>query len=308
MSAPHIALALIVVVIWGANFVVMKIGLGVLPPLFFSFLRFTFSALPLVLFVKRPAVPWRLLWSYALTQFALQYAFLLVGMKLGLSPGLSSVVIQLQPFFTMALAIPMLGESPRRGQLAGALVAFAGMVVVAVNVDSRATFIGFLMVAAAALCWGFGNIFTKRIAVVARDGAVRIDALQIVAWGSLLATGPLLAVSLVVEGPTQIADALHRVTPTIVAAVLVNAYAANVFGFSAWSILMRHYPTSTVATFALLVPVVGLASAALFDGEAPHAWTLLAGGLVLAGLAINQWSTRRAARREPVASVSGNGR
>jgi len=308
MSPRHIALALVVVLIWGANFVVMKIGLEVLPPLFFSFLRFAFSALPLVLFVRRPAVPWRLLWCYALAQFSLQYAFLLVGMKLGLSPGLSSVVIQLQPFFTMGLAIPMLGESPRKAQLAGALVAFAGMIVVAINVDSRATFIGFLMVATAALCWGFGNIFTKRIALAAHASAVRIDALQIVAWGSLLATGPLLALSLVIEGPAQIADAVTRLTPRVVFAVLVNAYAANVFGFSAWSVLMRHYSTSTVSTFALLVPVVGLASAALFDGEAPHAWTLLAGALVLAGLAINQWSTRRRTPPRPVVSMSKNGR
>ena len=307
MSLPHGALALLVVVIWGANFVVMKIGLGVLPPLFFSFLRFLCSAVPLVLFLKRPAVPWRLLWSYALAQFSFQYAFLLVGMKLGLSPGLSSVVIQLQPFFTMALAIPMLGEAPRRAQIAGALVAFAGMVVVALNVDSRATFIGFLMVATAALCWGFGNIFTKRIAVVARDGGVRIDPLQIVAWGSLLAAGPLLVASLVLEGPATIVASLNRVTPTIVAAVLVNAYAANVFGFGAWSLLMRHYAASTVSTFALLVPIVGLASAALFDGEAPHAWTLLAGALVVSGLAINQWATRRALPR-PHASTSENSR
>lgn len=297
MAAAHVALALCVVLIWGGNFVVMKIGLGVLPPLFFTFLRFALSAFPLVLFVRRPAVPWRLLASYSTAQFAVQYSCLLIGMKLGLSPGLSSVVIQLQPFFTMALAVPMLGERPRREQVAGALVALSGMAVVAAHVETRATWVGFVLVMAAAVSWGFGNIFTKRIANVARDTGVRVDALQVVAWGSLLAMGPLLALSLAVEGPARIADALHRVDARIVAAVLVNAYAANVFGFAAWSILMRHYATATVAAFALLVPVVGLASAALFDGDPLHGWTLAAGALVLAGLALNQWPSLRAQRR-----------
>lgn len=57
MPLSHLLLALAVVFVWGTNFVVIKWGLADLPPLLFATLRFTLSAFPLLLFVKRPAVP-----------------------------------------------------------------------------------------------------------------------------------------------------------------------------------------------------------------------------------------------------------
>ncbi len=293
MKPADIVLTLVVVVIWGANFVVMKLGLEVLPPLLFTFLRFLFAALPLVFFVRRPAVPLRLLAAYGLAQFAIQFALLFGGMKLGMPAGLSSLVIQLQAFFTIGLAALMLDERPRAVQLAGAAIALAGMGLVAIHIESRTTLIGLAMVIAGGVSWAFGNIYTKRIALFAQASEVKVEALQIVAWGSLVAVPPLALMSLIVEGPQVIHHALIAIDWRIAAAVLFNSYMTTIFGFGAWSVLMRRYPTATVAPFTLLVPIVAMGSAAIFLGETMHWWALVAGVLVLAGLAINQFSAMR---------------
>ncbi|WP_151634282.1 EamA family transporter [Noviherbaspirillum aerium] len=288
MKTFDIFLALLVVVIWGFNFVVIKLGLQGLPPILFTALRFLFAALPLVLFIRRPAVSWRLLASYAAFQFAIQFSLLFCGMKLGFPPGLASLVIQLQAFFTIGLAVTVLGERPLKMQLAGAAVAFSGMALVASQLDARATVLGFFLVIAAAFSWGIGNIFTKRMG--------KVDALALVAWGSLLAAPPLLGVSLLVEGPAAMAAAVAQLNWLSAGAVLYQAYPTTVLGFGIWSVLMRRYPTATIAPFTLLVPVIGMFSAALVLGEALQWWKILAGALVICGLALNQFGHRFAAR------------
>ena len=292
MSLPHLAMALAIAIVWGVNFVFMKVALETLPPFFFAFLRFAFAAFPLVFFYRRPAVPWRLIGLYATTQFALQYAFLFVGLKLGMPAGLSSAVIQLQAFFTIGLAIAMLGDVPRRGQLVASALALSGMAIIAWHVDGGATLLGLLLVVLSALAWAFGNIFTKRIALFGESAGRPIDVMALVAWGSLIATPPLLALSLAFEGPSRIGTSLGRLDWRPVGAVLFNAYVVTTFGFGAWSFLIRRYSTAMVAPFALLVPIAGMGSAALLLGEALHGWALAAGALVIAGLAVNQRSGR----------------
>src|SRR5690606_18850780 len=150
----------------------------------FTALRFLFAAFPLVFFVRRPTIPWTLLAGYGLFQFAVQFTLLFSGMKLGLSAGLASLVIQLQAFFTIGLAILLLGERPRAPQWIGALIAPAGMLLVAMHLEGHATVLGFLLVIAGGLSWAMANILTKKM----RD----VRPVPLVVWGSLLATPPLL--------------------------------------------------------------------------------------------------------------------
>lgn len=296
MSVPHVLLALAIALVWGVNFVVMKVGLETLPPFFFAFLRFACAAIPLVFFYRRPAVPWRLMWGYALAQFACQFAFLFMGLELGMPAGLASAVIQLQAFFTIGLAALMLGEMPRRLQLLASAVALSGMAVIAWHIEGRATLVGLALVVCAALSWAFGNIFTKRIALAAQSAGEPVNVLQLVSWASLLAAAPLFMLSLVFEGPAAMRHALVQADWHSAGAVLVNGYLVTTFGFGAWSYLMHRYTTAIVAPFALLIPIVGMASAALLLDETLRGWMVTAGALVIAGLAINQ-SAGRAARR-----------
>ncbi|HZW22227.1 EamA family transporter [Noviherbaspirillum sp.] len=284
MKPSDILLALIVVLIWGFNFVVIKLGLQGLPPILFTALRFACAALPMVFFVRRPAVPFRLLAGYAAFQFALQFTLLFSGMQAGFPPGLASLVVQLQAFFTIGLAVVVLGERPQWSQIAGALIAFGGMGLVAMHLEARATVLGFLMVIAAGFSWGVGNIFTKRIG--------KVDALALVVWGSLLAAPPLLLASLAIEGPAAIVAALQGMSWLSAGAILFQAYPTTILGFGIWAILLRKYPTATVAPFTLLVPVAGMVSAAWVLGEPLQWWKVGAGALVLSGLALNQFGPR----------------
>lgn len=282
MSPADILVALGVVLVWGVNFVVIKLGLRELPPVLFTALRFVFAALPLVFFVKRPNTKWSLVATYGAFQFALVFALLFIGIKLGLPAGLASLVIQLQAFFTIGLAVLMLGERPHPAQIAGALIAFCGMGVVALNLEGQATLAGFVLVVLAGFCWAVANIATKKM------GAV--NALSLVAWGSLIATPPLLLASWFMEGANAWAQAAQHINGMTIFAVLFQAYANTIFGYGIWAVLMRKYAAATVAPFTLLVPVVGLLSAAALLNEGLHWWEAGAGLLVLAGLALNQYA------------------
>ena len=290
MKPLDILLALIVVLIWGFNFVVIQIGLQGLPPLLFSGLRFLFAALPLVFFIKRPPIAWKLLAGYGLFQFTIQFMLLFSGIKLGFPPGLASLVIQLQAFFTIGLAVLLLGERPLVTQLCGALIAFAGMGLVALHLEATATVIGFAMVVGGGFSWAVANILTKRIG--------KVNALALMVWGSLLAAPPLLIGSLLVEGPGAWADAAAHLSWITAGAVLFQSYPNTIFGFGIWAILMRRYPTATIAPFTLLVPVSGMISAALILGEPLQWWKIAAGLLVLFGLALNQFGSRLLAPRK----------
>lgn len=284
MKPADILLALAAVTIWGFNFVVIKIGLQELPPILFTALRFIFAALPLVFFVKRPAAPWRLVAAYAMFQFAFQFTLLFSGMKLGFPPGLASLVIQLQAFFTIGLAVLMLGEKPKPSQLLGAVIALSGMALVAANLDAKPTVIGFVMVVAGGFCWGVANIVTKKIG--------KVNPLSLVVWGALLASPPLLLASLAIEGFPAWQEAAMQLNWRSVGAILFQSYPNTILGFGIWSVLMRRYPAATIAPFTLLVPVTGMASAALLLGEPLQWWKISAGMLVLCGLALNQFGGR----------------
>ena len=284
MRPRHVILALLVVTIWGFNFVVIEIGLQGLPPLVFTSLRLFFAAVPLVFFVSRPATDWRLLVGWGLAQFAVQFALLFVGMKLGMPAGLSSLVIQLQAFFTIGLAWWLMGEHARPMQLLGAGIALAGMGIVAWHLDTPGTLIGLLLVIGAAMSWATANILTKRIGTV--------EPLALVAWGSLVAVPPLLLVSAVVEGPHAMLAAVQEMNLKSWLTVLFQSYPNTLLGFGVWSMLMRRYPAAQVAPFSLLVPVAGMLSAALVLHEALEPWKIAAGALVLGGLALNQFAGR----------------
>jgi O-acetylserine/cysteine efflux transporter len=285
MSITDILIAIAVVGIWGLNFVVIKIGLQDLPPILFTALRFLFAAFPLVFFIKRPAIPWKLLAAYGLFQFALQFTLLFSGMKLGLPPGLASLVIQLQAFFTIGLAVLLLGERPQIAQWLGAIVAFSGMLLVGVHLEGKATVIGFLFVITGGLSWAIANIFTKKIG--------KVNPVALVVWGSLLAVPPLLCASLLIEGPAAWMATAQRTGWVSVGAILFQSYPNTIVGFGIWSMLMRKYPAATIAPFTLLVPVFGMLSAALILDEPLQWWKIVAGLLVLAGLAFNQFGGKR---------------
>ncbi|MFF2187522.1 EamA family transporter [Streptomyces sp. NPDC058155] len=281
MRTAHKVLAVLVAAVWGLNFVIIEVGLDHFPPLLFSALRFLAAALPAVFFVGRPKVAWKWVVGVGLVLGVAKFGLLFVGMDQGMSAGLSSLVLQVQAVFTALFAAIVLGERPGRVRLSGMAVALAGIAVAAVDEGTSGPLAAFALVVAAAACWGASNVLTRK--------ASPPDALNFMVWVSVVPVLPLLALSLLIEGPDADLTALRSLDLTGVGTVFYVAWVTTIFGFGAWGFLLRRYPASSVAPFSLLVPVFGMSSAALLLGEdiTPLRWcaaALLVGGVGLTSL------------------------
>lgn len=287
MPIRHILLALLVVVIWGFNFVVIKLSVEALPPLLAAALRFFCAALPLVFFIKPPKAKWWLVVGYGLSFGFLLYAFLNLSIAWGMSAGLSSLVLQTQAFFTMALAFLLLGERPSRFQIIGALVAIGGIAVIASERLGATALLPLGMNLLAALSWGIANVLTKK--------AGRVDALAFNVWGALVAPIPLLGLSLLIEGPQTILAALSGFGWEDAGLIAFLAYPATLLGGAIWSWLLGRHPATVVAPFTLLVPITGLLSGYLVLGETITGTEIAGGILVILGLVVTLLRKRQAA-------------
>ncbi|MEU7056188.1 EamA family transporter [Streptomyces sp. NPDC046197] len=278
MRPAHLCLAVLVAAVWGVNFTVIEVGLGHFPPLLFSALRFLAAALPAVFLVGRPKVAWRWIVAVGLVLGVAKFGLLFVGMGAGMPAGLSSLVLQIQAVFTTLFAALVLGERPSGVRLLGMGVALAGIGVAAVDEGSAGPLGAFALVVAAAACWGASNVLTRR--------AAPPDALNFMVWVSTVPVLPLLALSLLTEGPTRDLAALRALDWQGAGTVLYVAWITTVFGFGAWGWLLRRHAASTVAPFSLLVPVFGMSSAALFLGESVTALRWCAAALLVGGVAV----------------------
>jgi O-acetylserine/cysteine efflux transporter len=293
MHLRHLLLALGIVLIWGVNFAIIKLGLRQVSPLALGVARFFLAAFPWVFFIRRPKVPLALIAKYGLLIFALQFGFLFTGMKVGMSAGLSSLILQLQVFFTIGLSVLLLGERPTFWQLAGAALAFSGVGIVALHVDGDVTMIGLLLLVAAAAAWGGGNVVSKQI-----SQRVTANVFGLVVWGSLFALPPLLVVALVLE-PEHFISSFTELDWVSAGSIAYIVYLSTLFGFAAWSSLLARYPVSTVAPFTLLVPVFGFLGSAVLLGEPLQDWKFIASSLVIAGLCINLFGPRLLSQSRP---------
>ena len=279
LSLRHALLALAVMAVWGSNFVVIRVGLDHLPPLLFATLRFSLAFLPAALFLKKPDVPWRNLAAYGVLIGAGQFGLLFIAMKGQISPGLASLVVQTQAFFTIGLAMRLTGETVRPFQYAALALAAAGIGVIIWRTDGSATPLGLALVLGAALCWAGGNLVARQTPAV--------NMLSYVVWASLFSIPPLLGLALVFEGWPAIVAGVRKADALTWAAVLWQTVGNTLFGYAVWGWLLSRYPTATVAPMSLLVPVFGMAASAVFLHEALPGWKLATAGLVMAGLALN---------------------
>ncbi|QQR39215.1 EamA family transporter [Devosia rhizoryzae] len=278
MPIRHVLLALLVVAIWGFNFVVIKLSVEALPPILAAALRFAAAALPAALFVRPPKTQWWIVVLYGLSFGFALYAFLNLSIAWGMPAGLSSIVLQTQAFFTMLMAFLILGERPSRFQIMGAAIAFGGIAVIASERIEGAGLLPLSLTIVAAVSWGLANVLTKK--------AGRVNAVSFTVWGALVSPIPLLALSLLVEGPAQVADALANFGWDDAGLIAFLAYPATLLGGGIWAWLLSRHPASTVAPFTLLVPITGLASGYLVLGEMVTLLEVAGAALVIVGLLV----------------------
>lgn len=284
MSASHLAAALLMVTIWGFNFIVIRWGLDDVPPMTLTLLRFALSAFPALLLVPRPRAPLHRVAWYGVFAFTVQFGLLFTGMAVGMPTGLASLVIQVQAFFTIGLVALLTHERAKPAQLAGGLIAAVGLVVVAVHLPPS-TRLGFMLVVAAAASWAIANLIVKRI-----PGD---RPLAVVVWGSAFAALAMLPVAMFVEGPMRMWTAVQSMDAAAWTGLAFQAWPTTLLAFGIWAWLLRKHPAALIAPFTLLVPIVAMALAIWLLGEDVTWWKLVSAAFVLAGLALSVFSSRR---------------
>lgn len=298
MQIKHIILAVIVAAIWGCNFILVKIGVQEMPPLLLCALRFFFASVPAVFFIRRPAAPFKIVALYGLVMFALQFSLIFTSLSVGMTAGMASLIMQTQVFFSIFFAMVFLGERLAGRQILGALVAFAGIFLVAMHLDSNMTLSGFLLVISGAIVWGIGNLITKKIRTV--------NILALIAWGSLTACLPLLFASFLIEGREKIVYSLQHFSWLTVISLTYIVFASTWVGYGLWNSLLNRYPVTTVVPFTLLIPIFGILSSVLILGESIETWKIIASVLVIMGLCINLLGSRFSAKINKVVGSGGS--
>ncbi len=253
MTPIYTALAVLVTFIWGVNFTFIAWGLESFPPLMLTALRFFFTAVPLVFFLKPPTFN-RTLLIYAIGTFVIQYAFIFTAMHLGASPGLTALLLQIQIFITVLLAYFILGEAVSRMQIIGMLVGVLGLSVIALNLGGDMPVAGFVCILIAAVGWSFGNIASKRAAqqktnvpVVSsgifssntkENKASALSALALVAWGGLIACVILIPCSLLFETDAWQLATFNEASMRSWLSLGFIVYISTLVGFGLWSYLL----------------------------------------------------------------------
>lgn len=293
MPISHRLLAMSVAAMWGLNFLAIDASLQQFPPMLLVSLRFAVLAIPALLFVPRPQVPVRWLIGYGVGFGILQFAFLFWGMAIGMPAGLASLVLQASAPFTVLLGAVLLRERLTPLQVTGILVAVGGLTVVGWYRFENAALLPFLLTLAGAFGWALGNICNRQ--------AKTVEPLKLTFWMSVVPPVPMLLVSLVVEGPAEIAASFAGLgTRTGVLALVGLAYTAliaTIAGSGVWSWLMARHPAGIVAPFSLLVPVVGMSAAWLVLGQAVSVTELGGAVLIVGGVLLGSFRGIRVAAR-----------
>jgi len=276
----HLLLALAIVAVWGTNFVVIKISLASFPPFLFAALRYVFALLPAVFFVSRPKVSWGNLCMYGLAVGVGQFGVLYYAINGHIPPGLASLVIQTQVFFTIGFAMFFAKEKLRLYQAVAVAVAVIGLGIIAVHTDATTTVLGLALVVLAGFSWGIANTTSR--------SAGSINMFSYVVWASAFAVPPLLIISLIFEGGWESMSASLTAAPIGAwVGVLWQSWGNTLFGYAAWGWLLSKHPAAVVAPAPLLVPIFGMGASAFFLSEPLPLWKILAAGLVITGLMVN---------------------
>ena len=283
MQKRDILIGLIVVTVWGLNFIAIKMGLRDIPPLLLVVLRFVVTCFPIIFFLPRPPISWPWLIALSLSINVGQFSFLFMGMKVGMPAGLASLVLQSQAFFTLLVGVVWLGERWRWNHLAGLALSGSGMAIIGFQQGGEMTATGFAMILAAAACWGIGNVIMRRATL----GIPAFPVLSLVVWAGAVAILPLALLSLVLEGYDAWMLTLRTPTWVSIGSLVYLAFLATIVGYGLWGKLLSRYPAAVVSPFALLVPVVGMTSSFLLLGEAVSFWQGFGALLVMVGLVVH---------------------
>lgn len=293
MSRKDYAVAMLVVMIWGANFTVIKLGVEGVPSMLLIALRYTVTVFPVIFFVKPPKIDWRYLVAYGLTVGIGEFGCLFFSIEIGFPAGLASVVLQSQAFFTVLFAAVLLKEGFDGRQLAGLVVSAAGLICIGIAASGGGTAAisagAIVLLLLGAGFFGFSNIIVRFASNRLASQGEKLSMFSFVVWSSLVPPLPLLGLALLFDTPQALVDSIINLNWVSVFAVFFLAYCATLYCFGAWNALLARYPAGMVAPLSLLVPVTGLITAQIVLGEHLSGMQWVGSVLILSGLVISNF-------------------
>lgn len=278
MLKKHLALAMLVTLVWGLNFPITKLGLRALDPFVLTGIRFTLAALPLVFFIKRPAVGFGYVLAYGLIFGLGMWGVINYGIQVGVSPGIASLIIQLSVFFTMGWGFVLFNEKLRGTQLAGAGLALLGLAGIISTQQGNHAVLGVMLIVLSAVAWSVGNVIIKK------SGVTQIFSFMV--WASLIPPIPLFLTAWLMHGNAAFEGLQANLDLPASLSILFQVYLATHFAYWGWNSLLKLYPVSTVAPLSLLIPVFGISSSMLMLGEHISTPNLASIAIIIVGLAL----------------------
>jgi O-acetylserine/cysteine efflux transporter len=282
LSAPHFSSrdylsALAVVVIWGLNFIFMKFALRDFTPFQMGAARYVFAVFPLIVFIKRPNLDVKWLLYYGLFQGVGQFGFLFVGLKLGMTAALASVLMQTQVFFTALISFFLLGEKPSRSLQIGLLLAATGLVCFAMNyiapqaINTKVTTLfGLIFCVLGASMWAASNIVVRKAQQSLKMDS-SFDAVAFLVWSSTVPILPFVGLTLLFDAEATRWRWLAAPWSSWISVAFLG-WVATIIAYALWTGLLKRHPANRVAPFSLGVPVVGITAGMVVLGEQITGW------------------------------------
>ena len=278
MQKKHLVLAILVTLVWGVNFPITKLGLRSIDPFVLTGIRFALAAIPLVFFIKRPAIKFSYVAAYGFIFGLGMWGVINYGIQVGVSPGIASLIIQLSVFFTMGWGALLFKEKLRGAQLLGALLALVGLAGIISTQQGEHAILGVLLIVLSAVAWSVGNVIIKK------SGVKEIFSFMV--WASLFPPIPLFFIAWLMQGVAPFENLQSSLDLTAVLSIIFQVYLATHFAYWGWNSLLKLYPVSTVAPLSLLIPVFGIGSSMLIIGEHISTPNLISIAIIITGLAV----------------------
>ncbi|WP_375201063.1 DMT family transporter [Hyphococcus sp.] len=278
MSVREISLLLLVCLVWGFHFVVIKTAVDVMPPMFYAAIRMVLVAAILARFLKWRKGEMRFVLIGGVCIGALNYALMFTGLKFATASA-AAIAIELNVPFATLLAFLFLGDRPGLPRILGITLAFAGVAVIALGGNGGGDHVGLGvgLVAAGAFSEAVGAVIVKR--------TTAFKPHELLAWFSLVGAVTLSAMSFIFEegqfGAFQHSDKLF-----LTGAILYSALGASLFGHTTYYWLLQRLPISVVAPSVLLTTVCAVFFGVLLMGDPFGVRMMIGGFMTLCGVGL----------------------
>ena len=275
---------LVLTLVWGCNWPILKMGVTELAPLTFRSLTLPFAAIGMLLVarlsgdaIRVPRALWPRLVVLALFNIAGWNGFVLFGVQ-QLPAGRSAILAYTMPVWATMIAAVLLHEPLSRRKLVGLALGVSGMAVLIgeqIGVVRAAPF-GALMILAAAIVWALGTVLLRKWQLPVPQNALS-GWMMLLGWLPLALLAPLF-------DPQPLATELASLSGRGWFAIAYNVFLAGTLAHWAWFTLARTLPVAVSSLSSLPVPVVGVFSGIVLLGERPGLQEWIALALVVAAL------------------------